>query len=279
MFARNAITPQAHIAHMCGKGKTVLFYPSSGVDPGPLTELPYDIFVLSDRTGFRQKCMDRQSAMERWDQLVVNTGLQGQIADTQYLDPAMVAQTGSGKWVFFFPCDNNEVLKMLGSAGAKLSCLLGITDGCVDGGNHECVNGWHFLADAFSLMHPTGMDHYLDHSWMLERVNDRVGPWDTRPRPNSPEGPYPEFILDRAHMRLIWDLPVDPFKWPGHAGDGTDASVRLGSDIPRFLRSVHVRRARLFHYRVTPSRTPDSRARQHSQPPARAGGDFREPSR
>jgi hypothetical protein len=252
MLARNANSPQARIADMCDEGKTVLFYPSSGVDPGPLTELPYDIFVLSDRSTFRQKCMDRQSAMERWGQLTANTGLQGHIAGAHYLDPAFVAQTDSGKWIFFFPCDNNEVLDMLGSAGVKLSCLLGIKDGCVDGGNHECVNGWHFLAAAFSIMHPMGMDYYLDHSWMLDRVNATEGSWDTRARPNSPEGPYPEFVLSEAYMRLLWNVRIEPPGEPGQTGERGAAHAYLQSEVQLFLRSVHVRRGELLRYRITP---------------------------
>ena len=63
------------------------------IAPGPLIDLPYDIFVLSDRAAYRQGCMDQQSTSVRWDQLIASIGLKGHIAHSQYENPAMVVTT------------------------------------------------------------------------------------------------------------------------------------------------------------------------------------------
>lgn len=42
--------------------------------------------------------------------------------------------------------DNERTLRLLINAGVKISCVVGIQDGCEEGGNHECVNSYNFFS-------------------------------------------------------------------------------------------------------------------------------------
>ena len=42
--------------------------------------------------------------------------------------------------------DNERTVRLLINAGIKINCVVGIQDGCEEGGNHECVNSYNFFS-------------------------------------------------------------------------------------------------------------------------------------
>jgi len=50
------------------------------------------------------------------------------------------------------PFDNEYAIRLLIDAGLKINCFVGIQDGCVDGGNHECINSQNFFSRLSPLL-------------------------------------------------------------------------------------------------------------------------------
>ena len=62
-----------------------------------------------------------------------------------------------GGKVLLMPFDNEKAIRLMIDAGLKIHCFVGIQDGCVDGGNHECINSQTF----FSRLSPLIKDECL----------------------------------------------------------------------------------------------------------------------
>lgn len=70
--------------------------------------------------------------------------------------------------VFFFD-DNNVIVQRMINAQLTLATLIGINDGCNEGGNYECINRERFLL-ALSPLIDQHIAYIIDHSYLLERT-------------------------------------------------------------------------------------------------------------
>lgn len=93
------------------RDKTVLFYASSTRYYRRYLDLPFDYIILCNHEYFNQ------SGMRLFNNKVI-------------------------EW----PSDNNRALRVLMEVGVKIDCFVGIQDGCIDGGNYECVSSNSFFA-------------------------------------------------------------------------------------------------------------------------------------
>jgi|LSQX01.1.fsa_nt_gb hypothetical protein len=108
--------------------KTVLFYASSTRYYEQYLDLPFDYIILCNYEYFNQ------SGMRLFNNKVI-------------------------EW----PSDNNRALRVLMQAGVKIDCFVGIQDGCIDGGNYECVSSNSF----FARLSPVLKDNviYITNHW------------------------------------------------------------------------------------------------------------------
>lgn len=102
------------------RNKTVLLYLSSGSYKEEYIYLPFDGIILCDKNQF--KC----------------------------------SEIKDGK-VLLLNLDNNALLRELIENDIKVDCVVGINDGCCEGGNYECINTYSF----FSRLSPILKDECL----------------------------------------------------------------------------------------------------------------------
>jgi HEAT repeat protein len=107
------------------KGRSVLLYLSSCDFKEEYLHLPYDYIVLNS-------FLFRKREQRENIQLV-------------------------GGKVLLMPFDNEKAIRLMIDAGLVINCFVGIQDGCVDGGNHECINSQTF----FSRLSPLIKDECL----------------------------------------------------------------------------------------------------------------------
>jgi hypothetical protein len=79
---------------------------------------------------------------------------------------ARVARS-AGKWLFLFFEDNNRVLERLAEGDWKIAQFFSANDGCMEGGNYECVNEDPFLGKWLGLAEE-GADYFTTHSALLQ---------------------------------------------------------------------------------------------------------------
>jgi len=96
-------------------GKSVMLYFSSCSFREELLNLPFDYIILNNK-GIND--------------LYHKPGCSQIIADK----------------VITLTVDNERAIRILISVGVKISCVVGIQDGCEEGGNHECVYSFNFFS-------------------------------------------------------------------------------------------------------------------------------------
>lgn len=148
------------------EGKTVLFYPSCGYGLlWSLLSLPGEIVVMSDDLPHRQPgwCNWQQFC----DRITRDFAQHGIPMTVDHCDASLCRFQAAGKSVWLFFEDNNEVVRRLADAGGRIQTMVGICDGCCEGGNYECVNDTRFLTTVLALA-TADFRLYLDHSPLLE---------------------------------------------------------------------------------------------------------------
>ena len=123
------------------RGRSVMLYPSSCHFREGLNSLPYDYIILNNK----------------------------EISDL-YHKPGSIQLIGNK--IITIPYDNERTLRLLIDAGIKISCFVGIQDGCVDGGNHECVNSFTFFSRLSPILPETSLyitNHYFTKGSPLKR--------------------------------------------------------------------------------------------------------------
>jgi len=148
------------------------YYPSCHYrTPWILLGLDCDLFIMSEKERRNCRWQDFQACFERHGHAVTL------LADTdQYLH---FRAGGRPFWVFRE--DNRQTLGRIADARLKIHHFVGIRDGCMEGGNHECVNERPFLTQLLPLA-ADGMQYTTDHmpplqlSWERRR-KFRSGCW------------------------------------------------------------------------------------------------------
>lgn len=173
----------AHLLDTIDKNARVVFYPSSGRYSREFQVVPYDVVILNSHN------------MPRNERI--------------------------GK-VYCFNYDNNELLGLLFAKGIKLSAVVIIRDGCVEGGNYECVARESFFGRLMPVV-TEPFDLFCDHEeFQIDapaRFEQFKTPSHLEPfiRLSEPLGdirsfhvtisPVVErdFILGTIRVKIIWD--------------------------------------------------------------------------
>ena len=153
--------PDIELTGIGTKNRKLLFYPSCGTNCRWLFDYDCDVFVMADyypRTKDTRRLFWKKFSRNMRDEI------------------SLVASTVRtrvfrfrNKLGFLFFQDNNEVFERIKNSGNKISCFIGVCDGCLEGGNYECVNDVKFLYKVISLIHPDGMTYVTDHSKKIFR--------------------------------------------------------------------------------------------------------------
>lgn len=173
------------------------YYPSCHHQtPWILLDLDCDLFIMSEKERRSSHWKDVRASFERRGHTVAL------IEDT----PQHLHFHANGKPVWLFREDNRQTLVRISNAGLKVHHFVGIRDGCMEGGNHECVNERPFLSHLLPLA-ADGMQYTTDHMAPLQMS------WDRRRKFRS--GYWRDFCqLWPAHVRRWvevseWPLPDD----------------------------------------------------------------------
>lgn len=149
----NVIDIASSLKKYLNQSHEILFYPSSGVPKENIFSLDYDVFIFSDKDpklSYDLNMKDNHSY-----KLLPN------------MDKINIFKI-SDKIGYFCSVDNNNVLKAIEKCSLKISCLVGVNDGCCEGGNGECINRNNWLCLAFNLFPDKGgmyiTDHYIGDS-------------------------------------------------------------------------------------------------------------------
>ena len=134
------------------------YYPSSGHRLlWVVMQLDCDSFVFSD------------SDRERNNWSLIEQDFQSSLQPIEKLsetDSYVEFRVGKKTAVYFFE-DNNEVLERLDNEDLKVHHFVGICDGCMEGGNYECVHDRPFVWRLLRLA-ADGMRYTTDHSEGLQ---------------------------------------------------------------------------------------------------------------
>jgi hypothetical protein len=144
-------------------GNRLCFYPSCGDRLlSPLLQLKSNVFVFSDYFP-----RDLSSRRKFWAGIVADFAGRGIPLSLLYATrTARVAKSGD-KWILLFFEDNNRVLERIAVAGWKIAQFFSVNDGCMEGGNYECVNRDPCMGRWLDLME-NGGDYFTTHSAPLQ---------------------------------------------------------------------------------------------------------------
>jgi hypothetical protein len=163
-------------------GKNIL-YPSSCLSYKEFQELPYDSVILNSRLFSRKKRIGK---------------------------------------VYCLDYDNNELLGILHSRGINLSAMVIIRDGCVEGGNYECIAREGFISRTMPVM-STQFDLFSDHgifpldipaNFIECDTPGYLGPFIIKSNPLGKLRSFhiitysiveKDIVLGRIRLRVIWD--------------------------------------------------------------------------
>lgn len=154
--------PDKILQRLRAENKGVCYYPSCGDrSPWVVTRLDADIFVFSDKRP--RNAQQRNHFSHAFQQGFMHHGLR---LDMEFATVRTRLFRLGRKFVFLFFQDNNQALARIHDAGLKITTFVGVCDGCMEGGNYECVHDDPFLAKVLATA-ADGMEYITDHSQLL----------------------------------------------------------------------------------------------------------------
>jgi hypothetical protein len=188
--------PDIQLKSLLTDTKRLCFYPSSGTRLlSTVMRLNADVFIFSD-----YRPADLNQRRNFWAQ-ICRDFRRNDIPMVLVKATARTRLFRSGdKWGFLFFHDNNEALARIAASGWKIDLLVGINDGCSEGGNYECVHEDPFLGKLL-LTAANPMTYFTDHSARL------VDPEKSRLRehtfflPRMTHSSGAEFLLQRLIVK------------------------------------------------------------------------------
>ena len=82
--------------------------------------------------------------------------------------------------VMLMPFDNEYTIRLLIDAGLKIDCFVGIQDGCVEDGNHECINSQTFFSRLSPLL-PKELIYITNHFFNYRKPGGNRLPFTLHP--------------------------------------------------------------------------------------------------
>lgn len=141
------------------EGRRILFYPSSGENLKWVFDIDYDMVISADYLcGVNTESKHRRS---HWKGCIKHFG-QEDVKLLSSTEEARVYEFKGKRGIHLFK-ENKEVLEIIKNTGNRISCFVGVCDGCLEGGNTYCVNDPEFLTQVVSISSP-GMLYITDHS-------------------------------------------------------------------------------------------------------------------
>jgi hypothetical protein len=162
------IEPNQFLKSIYNKAQKLCFYPSCGSNLlWSVMDMSADIFIFSDYAPKTSQDFDLfyskiENDFQKNDKPIILIG---------GTPSCRIFKSGNQTGFIFFT-DNNQVLSYIENWGCTINTFIGITDGCGEGGNYECVNDEPFLRKVLKLK-KTHLDYFTDHSPFLENDNER----------------------------------------------------------------------------------------------------------
>lgn len=195
----------AHFVNFWKPASRVGFYPSSGHDIGPVLELDWDACFFADVfLGVRARSQLLRFLRDPRQEITM----------IEENEDFLVFEKGSKRGYYLF-IENNQAIDLITRVAGCLHLFIGVRDGCVEGGNFECVNNLPYIEKVVKLAPPEGMDLYLDHSEFFDL--------------------YPEFIFDRKRVQYMQKLPLKLNKHPL----GPTRHYHVVEHVPEITRWTH----------------------------------------
>jgi len=155
--------PDRLLAGFLGQNRRLCFYPSCGNRLiWPILNVDAEIFVFSDY--FPQSSTGRGRFWFEFKERLLVHGYE--VSEVFSTVKTRVFKIGE-KWGFLFIEDNNEALKRIRSSRLTIDSFVGICDGCMEGGNYECVHEEPFLEKLLEASSER-LDYFTDHSSFLQ---------------------------------------------------------------------------------------------------------------
>ena len=155
--------PDRLLAGFLGQNRRLCYYPSCGNRIiWPILNLDAEIFVFSDY--FPKSGVARVRFWFEFKERLLAHGYE--VSEVFSTMKTRVFKIGE-KWGFLFFQDNNEALARIRSSGLKIDSFVGICDGCMEGGNYECVHEEPFLEKLLETSSER-LDYFTDHSSFLQ---------------------------------------------------------------------------------------------------------------
>jgi hypothetical protein len=193
------------------------FYPSCGRELlWAAMAIDCDLFVFAEK--------DRLHVT--WDMIGADFAGNGVSLDVLEKGDGFVRFRCNGKLGVVLWEDNNVVLERILRQGLKVHHFIGICDGCMEGGNYECVHDRPFLSRLL-VVAADGMRYSTDHSALLKGGSSCRDFFDIHDRP----------FRDRYSMTGSWEpsWAHDEDLSPGSEKHGSvDASFELLGMIERY---------------------------------------------
>jgi hypothetical protein len=124
------------------EGKTICYYPSCGFRDTRIFNLPFDVILLSDYIDFkgkrRNKVNSNQEQIESHLYGLINF-MHGEMEKKIEEEESYIVFQANYKIFIFYFEDNRNVRNRLIEQGIKLDGFIIHNDGCMEGGNYECV--------------------------------------------------------------------------------------------------------------------------------------------
>lgn len=185
--------PDELMRELAKNNPKVLFYPSSGFRHENLFDMDYNLFILSDY--YPRTCEERKRCFKKMRESDPHLKLYESTVHSR------ICKRGD-KWVFLFFQDNNDVFERIKKADLKISCFVGVNDGCREGGNYECVNSSKWMRKVFDILSDDGGKYITDHSSLA--YPDGSAYLTARP--------FSEFVLGKWRLRERIDKKFIPFR-------------------------------------------------------------------
>lgn len=145
--------------------RRLCYYPSCGNRLlSPLLQLKSDVFVFSDY--YARSLPGRRRF---WAGIVEDFARRGVPLSLVCATKTARVARAAGKWLFLFFEDNNRALERIALAGWKIAQFFSVNDGCMEGGNYECVNEDPFIGKWLGLAEE-GADYFTTHSALLQKA-------------------------------------------------------------------------------------------------------------